>query len=137
MSDPKALYVGEKSRAFRTAWELYMKFHTVFLTVNLAALGATIQYVKQPNERLPIIVAFALQNLLFCVTSFGMGMYSRSFVAQHEKLLGKIADEAGLSDSKGETIPPWLALWSGCSNGLGGLLLIGCWVACYFITAGN
>jgi hypothetical protein len=54
-------YFDEVSLQFRTVWDLYIKFYTVFLTVQIAGLGAIVQYVAQSN-RILIVLAFILNN---------------------------------------------------------------------------
>lgn len=100
----------EQSIAFRATWELYMKFYTVFLTVNFAALAATIQYITENNRRWPIILAFVLQNILVGMTSVGMGRYSGNFIERFQQILGAIAEESGarLAKLRGEAVPVWL-----------------------------
>lgn len=69
------------SEQFVAAWQVYIAFYTVFLTVNLAALGVTLEKVAGRKSRVMIAVAFVAQNLLGMATAMAMARYSESLGA--------------------------------------------------------
>lgn len=130
----------EQVAMFKTAWDIYIKFHTVFITVNVAALAATVQYIK-PENRWPMVIAFVVQNLVSLGTAVAMSRFSRNCATRtHEAACEIVRHEAG-SDSASPAelrlwsspVPATLGSWSGIANGIGYLSLIGCWVATMFI----
>src|ERR1043165_7529559 len=65
---------------FRTTWDLYIKFYTVFLSFNIIGLGYFLSkdlsiknYIKDV-----LFAVFAVQSALLCVTSYLMAQYSKN-----------------------------------------------------------
>jgi hypothetical protein len=130
--------LDENSLAYRTAWDLYLKFYTVFLTVNILAIGTTVQYISQGN-RWPITVIFVGSNLIGIATSAFMARFSyisgkryedicrlyieSSTEAQHNKL-------AGLGSAP---LPGWLGNYCGYACVMNLLLFAICWVMILWI----
>ena len=97
MSDPNADWlfqklIDENAVAYRTVWYLYLKFYTVFKTVNIAALAFTVEYVSQ-NARLPIVIAFAGQNIISGVTAFQVSEFSARSARQFKRTCGRYIDK--------------------------------------------
>lgn len=46
----------ERSTNIRTAWDIYIKFYVAFLALNVAGIGAVVQYVEI-KSRGPIVYA--------------------------------------------------------------------------------
>ena len=78
---------------YRVVWELYLKFYTVFLTVNLVALGVTVQHI-QVEARWPIVWAFILQNVVSLGTAVAVGMFSLSTTKRHDALLKQVIESS-------------------------------------------
>jgi len=51
-------WYDETCLQLRNAWDIYIKFYTVFLTVNILGLGLVVQHIDSPGKRWPIVVAF-------------------------------------------------------------------------------
>ena len=69
-------YFDEISLQFRTAWDIYIKWYTVFLTANVLALAGAVQYVE-PDNRLIVAITFCIQNVLALLTAVYMALFSR------------------------------------------------------------
>jgi len=129
----------EVSQQFRTTWDMYLKFYTVFLTFNISALGLTIQYMAGA-DRLPIVVAFLLQNINSLVTAVRIGHFSRHMAARLNcicsdflRLEGSGNDSRDLRFLTDSAIPGELGYWGGIANAMGHGLLIACWVSVLFL----
>lgn len=117
---------------FRTAWELYIKFYTVFLTFNVAALAALLsaKVALADSSKWIIVGAFVLQDLLCAVTS--------GFMARFSERSGKLLDEAsielladGTKATKGlsaRTLPIDLGRWAGWANCGAMLAMVALWI---------
>ena len=126
----------EVSLQFRTAWGYYLNFYTVFTTVNITALGITIQYVHL-NNRWPIVVVFLLQNLNSCITATRLAQYSKVCESRMQSICLDIADlhlqQTGtpppIKAITQSSIPGQLGYWGGIANAMGHILFIICWGA--------
>lgn len=108
---------------FLGVWDIYIKFYTAFLTVNLVALGLVVEKVKQERARKFICVGFMIQNLFSLITASGMAMYSNQVA--HAFL--NAPEIAVLAASRP------LGVWGGIGNALSHVLFIGLWAAvCWF-----
>src|SRR5437763_1601629 len=67
----------EHSLQFRTVWDMYLKFYTVMLTINVAALALTVEKVQDRSHRIPIMLAFVSQHILSFITAVRVAAYSR------------------------------------------------------------
>ena len=121
----------ERVATFRTAWDLYIKFYTAFLAMNVAGLGVAVQYIEQ-QRRWPIVTAFVCQNVLTCATSVAIALYSRA-LSKHLASFVQAAlvdcDPRVQKFAAGTPIPGVLAAWSGWANAIASLALSGCWIA--------
>jgi len=86
-------YIGALSKntltsklQYRTVWDLYIKFYTVYLTFNAAAFGLTVQYVTNPNARSIVCVLFILQNLISGTTAYKIAQFSLNIKRHSEEL---------------------------------------------------
>jgi hypothetical protein len=128
----------EVSLQFRSTWDMYLKFYTVFLTFNITALGLTIQYVHGVN-RAPIVIAFLLQNVNALITGMRIGQFSRDMSHRLSKICNDIMQKEGnhsedssfLTDS---AIPGELGYWGGIANAMGHGLLIACWLSVFLLS---
>lgn len=105
---------------FRTSWELYIKFYTVFLTFNVAALAALLGAKVALGDRSKwlVIGAFVAQDLLCAATS--------GFMARFSVRSGKLLDEARMALLAGSggsfeglhrrSLPVELGHWAGWAN---------------------
>lgn len=100
-----------------SVWDIYIKFWTVFLTVNLAALGIVIEKVHDKRGGMLIATAFVAQTLIGCVTAVLMSSYSSG--------LG-----ASLGPSTTSFLEPLreLGRWGGYGNAAGHIVLAAIWI---------
>ena len=117
----------EINRYCRFCWDMYLKFYTVFLTMNVAGLGLVVQYIDI-NRRWPLIVAFAIQNTLSAITAVSMGLYSRSVASQLIALRHQITGVREF-DPPASSVPAQLMWWAGLANAIASITLVFCWVA--------
>jgi len=119
---------------FRTVWDIYIKYYTVFITLNFTALGITIQYIGT-EHRLTLVVSFTIQNIFSTITALGVSAYSSYAAKQQKAIIDEVSQHLRLEDKARlpyeTTIPVKLTYWAGIANGLGHFLFIACWVAVY------
>ncbi len=104
---------------FRTVWDIYIKFYTVFLTFSLAAMGWLIEHKITSSHSHKIIAAvFIGQTLLTSITSGAIGFYShkvgKQLSAVEATLMTGINPPPALK--RAQTIPSGLGLWCGFAN---------------------
>jgi hypothetical protein len=113
---------------FRLVWDQYLKFYTVWLTVNVTAIGVVIKL--DPHPRWPIGVAFIIQNLLAAGASYLVAQYSMRVAIGLKELVHHLAgsdeEETALSE---KSEPSQLARFTGIANLVSCLTLAGCWLA--------
>ena len=131
LKDEMQLWMAKKkydeiNQYCRSCWELYLKFYTVFLTMNVAGLGLVVQYIDM-DRRWPIVAAFAIQNTLSAITAVSMGLYSRSAASQLIALCRKIT---GVTEfvAPASPVPAQLMWWAGLANAISSITLVLCWV---------
>lgn len=83
--DARALAIALQDQAVK-AWDIYIKFYTVMLTVNVVALGVVVEKVDDPRSRLFIALAFVVQNAGASVTGLAMRRYTDRIAGQHVEL---------------------------------------------------
>lgn len=121
---------------FRFVWETYIKYFTVFLTFNVAALALTIRFITL-EQRLLIVVIFAILNLITAVTGARVAEYSRSTSKRIEGVVDAILSLSGTrAEDKGAALtkatspaPGTLAYYAGYANCVANIALAGGWVA--------
>src|SRR5580658_4185466 len=86
---------------FRTTWDLYLKFYTVFLTFDIAALAWVSNNHLEGKLRWPVAISFISQNILVAITSARMVCYSKGAPKKVKDILGQLTDIAA---SREETI---------------------------------
>ena len=118
---------------FRTAWDIYIKFYTVFLTFSLAAMSWLIEHkISNPHSDKIIAGVFIGQSLLVSITSGAMGFYSYKVGKQlsgvEMTLLAGIHLPPALK--RAQTIPAGLGLWGGSANAFAmiGMSMVWYWV---------
>ncbi|HTC48457.1 MAG TPA: hypothetical protein VK722_14125 [Candidatus Aquilonibacter sp.] len=104
---------------FRTVWDIYIKFYTVFLTFSLAAMSWLIEHkITSSHSHKVIAIVFIGQSLLTSITSVAIGLYSyeagKQLSGAEITLLTGISLPAALKRT--QTIPSGLGLWSGFAN---------------------
>ncbi len=126
-------YFDEHSLQFRAVWELYLSFYVAFITLNGAALGLTVQYVKAPRAKGIIAITFILQNALAAGTAIMISRYS-DLAARRTQELGELtmgdvgADAPSLPPALRESpIPGHIGRWGGIANLLGHILFAILW----------
>ena len=126
-------YFDEVSLQYRTIWDLYIKWYTVFLTANVLGLGATVQYVHS-GKRTWIVVAFVVQNMLAASTAVAIALYSRSSARRMTELASLIVSfgpphESLSPELRKSPFAEDLAFFAGLANALGNISLSVCWIA--------
>jgi hypothetical protein len=130
-------YYQESITLFGQAWDIYIKFYTVFLTVNVTGLGLVAHFSPSRNSRIPMIAAFCIQNAISACVSAVMGSYGK----QVDIRLGRVAEflssrqiiDGSVSDvTKGSPVPSIVSKWAGYGNCIASLCMIGCWIGSYF-----
>ena len=133
--------IEENGTAFRSVWQLYLQFYTVFLTFSITALAATIQFIKPPENRWPIVLAFVFQNLLSAGTAYGVARYSQISAQRFEDLCQAMVGRSGVDDHEicqlrglcASPSPGWLGRWGGLANLASHASMIVCWLAAPFV----
>jgi hypothetical protein len=132
---PWALLALEQYRElnsnFRSMWDVYIKFYTVFLTANVISIGVVIDRVEPANRPL-IAAAFIAQNILAALTSAGLAAYSRTcrarLVAAAELLTPEPIDSRHATALRRPPIPDTLSMWAGVANTIAHIALIAVWL---------
>lgn len=111
--------VQELGTTFRTVWDIYIKFYTVFLTFSLAAMSLLIEHkITSPHSHKVIAAVFIGQSVLTAITSGAIGVYSyrvrKHLYGVELTLLTGIHLSPALK--RAQTIPSGLGLWSGFAN---------------------
>ena len=128
--------VEEISQNFRTVWDLYLKFYTVFLTFNIVAMAWLFGDKNRIAEGKPlyfIVAVFAVQCVLTGITSGLVAVYSKKTEAMldkaQKKLLAYAKEEAADEplDYNGG-LPVALGQWGGWANCSSSFLLMIAWV---------
>ena len=118
---------------FRTVWDLYLKTNAVLLTVNVAALALTVQYVGKEN-RIPIILAFVLQHVASTVTAVKVARYSKTTSERAKEIADLLLQEGEPAQApsqvavKESPIPGDLACWGALALGFYHVVFILIWV---------
>lgn len=100
------------------AWSIYIKFFTVFLTVNIAAFGLILPNSDPMSAvRLIVGITFVIQNAIAVVTGIEMANYTRCACESLSAL-----DAAPLSRFGR------LGYWGGMGNALGNGIIGLTWV---------
>jgi hypothetical protein len=104
------------SNNFRAAWDIYIKFYTVFLTFSAAAMAFVIAQGSSLGHILTIKYLFAANSILLSLTSVFLTRYSSDAAERHTEIeISLSGPQSRLSGSKG-SIPLGLAQWSGWAN---------------------
>ena len=94
-------------------WDIYIKFHTVWMSVNVVALGLQVQYVATVGGRIVLLIAFVLQNLLALWTSINIASYTKAMTgdlkADSLKRFGKLGKNGAIAN--GAVYVILTALW--------------------------
>lgn len=102
---------------FVKVWDIYIKFYTAFLALNMAALGLTVEKITTPQGKALVMWAFIAQNGLSFCTAVGMTIYShriaRSFQGQP-----RVAPMAAAK---------WLGVWGGVANAVSHVIFVVLW----------
>lgn len=126
---------NETNEQFRTAWGLYLKFYTVFMTANVAGIGLTVEFLSGVG-RAPVIIAFVVQNVMSLLTAY----YMTRFSSETSKRLESITRSQLTKDERNAhpnllaaPTPEKMAVWSGRANVVSHVAMIGIWLALFFI----
>lgn len=120
---------------FRTTWDLYIKFYTVFLTFNIAALGFFLssQGSLLGIKRDTLICVFAAQSALLGGTSILMAKYSQGASDNQRKIEAEL-----LANTTKESIPGFesvfplgLARWASLANAVVMAGMVAIWVSMF------
>jgi hypothetical protein len=111
--------VQDLGTTFRTVWDIYIKFYTVFLTFSLAAMSWLIEHkITSSHSHKVIAVVFIGQSLLTSITSGAIGFYSYKVGKQLSGVEITLLTGVPLPSAlkRTQTIPSGLGLWSGFAN---------------------
>jgi len=128
----------EVSLQFRTMFDLYVRFYTVFLTFNFTALGLVLQFVPVA-KRILIVIAFVLINLNSLITAIRIARFSRQsskrmrIICEEIVAQDNISGDQKLNSITESAIPGELGSWAGNANAMGHVLFIVCWLAILLI----
>jgi hypothetical protein len=117
-------HIEELTSQFRTVWDIYIKFYTVFLTFSLAAIA----FVAGTNNQGPkgfVALAFVVQSVMTLGTTIGVGIFSSNTAKELERSVREIA---GRSEAEHPWLPHRLACYSAFANSVGLVLFIGIWL---------
>jgi uncharacterized protein (DUF433 family) len=123
--------MDEHSLALRTVWDLYLKFYAIFLTFNVVALGAVIQWIKSDKELL--VFGFVAHNFIALVSALLIARFSHQSASNYKKLCNEQVGSELIGDEFKMPIPASLAMWGALANGFGHLCTMGCWIALLYI----
>jgi len=128
---------------FGTVSDLYIKFYTVFLTFNIAALGF---FLSKPlflclSKRYiyVLILVFAVQSALLGGTSILMAKYSTKAAADQQRLENELLVEEAEAKVPGfeSVFPLGLARWAALANATGMLGMVAIWVSMFWAACSN
>ena len=128
-------YVDETCTQMRVSWETYVKFYTVFFTVNFTAIAVTIQYLDGKTGRAAMCLAFVVQNLLASGTALRMGLRAPQLQRQCETYaqIGATVNNETLPAALLQSpILGKLGLYAGIANFIGHLVFITVWMLMFF-----
>lgn len=117
----------ESCTTYRTVWDIYMKFYTVFLTTNVVGVGLVVQHVET-RHRWPIVLAFLIQNLASSVTAFQIAIYSRGESESLSRLARAMTKEGAVDSQSTSPLPGLLASKAAIVNLVSHLALCLCWI---------
>ena len=120
----------ELGTMFRTVWDIYIKFYTVFLTFSLAAMGWLIEHKITSSHSHKIIAGvFIGQSLLTAITSGAIGFYSYKVGKQLSGVELTLLTGINLPPAlrRAQTIPSGLGLWAGFANASAMILMSLVW----------
>lgn len=129
----KAQY-EERNQNYRTVWDLYLKFYTVFLTMNIVGLGVVVQHVKSIEPRWWIVAAFTVQNLLSAGTAFWISRFCTDASNEVERLSSAILSGSDAVEDelrkllKSSPLPAWLGVYAAWANLISHFALISLWI---------
>jgi hypothetical protein len=108
------------SQTFRTAWDLYIKFYTVFLSFSLAAIGWVVVYPEKvrtvDGAKTVIGSVFLGQTILTAITSGVLAEYSLRVAAKQERIERDLSPNSLLGTLPQTAVPTKLARWAGWAN---------------------
>ena len=128
--DALLLVFEQANENMRAVWEFYFRFHTVFLTINIAGLGIFAKYA--PADPTLVAVVFILFGALAAITAARIECETMNS-AKH---LHNLAVALGLSNTREhkdliseETVMPrTIALWGARANFVASVILTLCWI---------
>ncbi|KHE91966.1 MAG: hypothetical protein K8F52_08485 [Candidatus Scalindua rubra] len=125
------LLLEESFNGYKTVWDLYLKFYTVFLSVNLIALAAVLEHISQVN-RLLIVIAFIAQNAFSLGTAIMIAVFSKKSTARYDVLCRHFAvqycNHKIIVELSHSPTLSWLGVYGGFANAVSHLALICCWI---------
>lgn len=120
MNELKAKLIEEKLLFLRFCWEQYMKFYTVFLTVNIVAVGLVVEHVDSRMDRLPIAAVFIVHNIIAAITPLklrSMSNFARKELS-NAVTSGNPESEMAVFVRNLEVLPARFAGWAGIANSI-------------------
>lgn len=128
--------LDECSLAYRTIWDLYLKFDAVFLTANLVGLGFTVQYVDQPH-RWPIVMTFLVQNVAQFAMALWISKFSKETAKQYDEVcklyVNSEEEYKPLGNLARAPLAGWIGAYGGYVNAAGHAAMVVTWFAILFM----
>lgn len=130
-------YYEQQFQHYRAAWELYIKFYTVFLGANVAALALVSEHLTG-NRRWPVVVAFVAGDVVAGVTSVLMRRFSRSVHADIQQLSRAVMNSTDEAPAIVDVVirpqlHSELTDFACISNALGSAALVACWLGTWIM----
>lgn len=119
---------------YKTVWDVYIKFYTAYLAMQIVAIGATLQFIQDGDAKGLIAIVFIAQNALSGFTAIAISCYSWSVHRRGLRLSRALLalDGAGESSVKQPLSLPLatrLGIVAGIANAISHLLYAVCWKA--------
>jgi hypothetical protein len=144
MDGVTVMVITDLSQQFRMVWDIYIKFYTAFIVVNMTGLGLVAEKIERLETKRVIMWAFIFQNVLSGLTALAIAAYSHDVDDRMSKLLtARVAmAQAATPETPSEqaarpyapllvrsTVPGPLGVWGGAANALGHVFFVVCWIA--------
>lgn len=113
----------------RAAWDIYIRFYTVFLTFSMAALA----WAFANDERLPAVHmvawAFVTQTMMTAITSMLMSLHSRRVRKDQERIEALLLETDRVPPpSAPPAISVAMTMWAGWANCLAMTAMAAIWL---------
>ena len=139
--------LSEISINFRTTWDLYLKFYTVFLTFNVAALAWFFSSAHNWSSKAKWLIAgvFIMESVIVALTSAKIALYSGEV---RRAISETVAELENMASREGEAIegarigfktslPLDIGAYSAWANFVGVLFVAVIWFVLAYLLVGS